>query len=98
MPTYDYQCRKCGYTFEVFHNMSYTFKKNCPKCSGQVRKLIGSGCGLIFKGSGFYITDYKKKSAKVDIKKESPKENAETKEKPVNSAAGTDKPKTAKEG
>jgi putative FmdB family regulatory protein len=61
MPTYDYQCEKCGKTFEVFHGMSETPKVKCTKrgCAGTARKLIGAGSGLIFKGSGFYITDYK---------------------------------------
>jgi putative FmdB family regulatory protein len=61
MPTYDYQCEKCGKTFEVFHGMSETPAVKCTKrgCAGRARKLIGAGSGLIFKGSGFYITDYK---------------------------------------
>ncbi len=63
MPTYDYECTKCGHKLEIFHRMSESPKKICPKCkkSGLV-KLIGSGTGIIFKGSGFYETDYKKKS------------------------------------
>ncbi len=62
MPTYDYECTKCGNTFELFHKIDDSPKKTCPKCKAKVRRLISGGCGLIFKGSGFYSTDYKKKS------------------------------------
>jgi putative FmdB family regulatory protein len=61
MPTYDYKCTKCGHVFEVFHKMTDKALDKCPKCKGKVKKLISSGTGLIFKGSGFYATDYKKK-------------------------------------
>jgi putative FmdB family regulatory protein len=65
MPTYEYQCQKCGKTMEVFHGMSEEGPKRCAdaKCKGKVKRLVGSGAGLIFKGSGFYITDYKNKGA-----------------------------------
>jgi putative FmdB family regulatory protein len=62
MPTYDYECQECGYRFELFHHVGASPSQDCPECGGQIKKLIGGGCGLIFKGSGFYITDYKKKS------------------------------------
>ena len=62
MPTYDYECEKCGHKFEAFHSMTAESLKKCPKCSGKVKRLIGAGAGLIFKGSGFYATDYAKKS------------------------------------
>lgn len=71
MPTYDYQCLDCGDHFELFQNMSDKILKICPKCKGEVKRLIGSGSGLIFKGSGFYATDYKKKSPASDSKKSS---------------------------
>ena len=61
MPTYEYQCLECGHKFEAFQSMSDELIKKCPACKGSVKRLIGSGSGLIFKGSGFYITDYKKK-------------------------------------
>jgi putative FmdB family regulatory protein len=65
MPTYDYECQKCGHVFEVFHAMSEAPKVKCEKtgCSGKATKQIGAGSGLIFKGSGFYITDYKDKKS-----------------------------------
>lgn len=64
MPNYDYECKKCEKVFEVFQKMSDQPLKACPKCGGKVRRLVGGGCGLIFKGSGFYITDYKRKENK----------------------------------
>ncbi len=60
MPTYDYVCDACGVKYEKFQNMSADPDTECPECGGKVRRLIGSGAGLIFKGSGFYETDYKK--------------------------------------
>jgi len=61
MPTYDYKCNKCGYKFEKIQKMSDEKLKTCPKCGGEVRRLIGEGAGIIFKGTGFYCTDYKGK-------------------------------------
>ncbi|MES2692894.1 MAG: zinc ribbon domain-containing protein [Verrucomicrobiota bacterium] len=63
MPTYEYACPKCGHQFEQFQSMRDEPLKKCPKCGKTgVKRLVGGGAGLIFKGSGFYITDYKKKS------------------------------------
>ncbi|MFA5147480.1 MAG: FmdB family zinc ribbon protein [Candidatus Omnitrophota bacterium] len=61
MPTYEYECEKCGNAFEKFQKMTDDPLKKCPECGGKVVRLIGSGSGIIFKGSGFYETDYKKK-------------------------------------
>lgn len=61
MPTYEYRCEKCGYEFELFQSMSDQPRKRCPKCRGKVKRLIGLGAGIIFKGTGFYETDYKRK-------------------------------------
>jgi len=63
MPTYEYECRSCHHTFEKFQSMSDEPVKICPKCGGVVRRMIGGGTGIIFKGSGFYITDSKKSSS-----------------------------------
>ena len=64
MPTYEYACPKCGHTFEVFQSMKDAPLTKCPKCKKTgVKRLLGTGAGLIFKGSGFYITDYKKGSS-----------------------------------
>ena len=59
MPTYDYECKECGHTFEHFQMMSDEPLTECPSCGGPVRRLIGGGLGIIFKGSGFYVTDNK---------------------------------------
>jgi len=60
MPTYEYRCTLCHHQFEAFQKMSDALITTCPKCAGPVQRLMGVGMGLIFKGSGFYITDYKK--------------------------------------
>ena len=80
MPTYDYSCQKCGRNFEVFQSMRDEPFRECPKnlCRlpkwghGKVKRLLGTGAGLIFKGSGFYITDYRSDSYKEAAKKEAP--------------------------
>ena len=63
MPTYEYSCKKCG-QFELFQNIKDAKLKRCPTCKGQVKRLMGSGAGIIFKGSGFYQTDYRSSSYK----------------------------------
>lgn len=63
MPTYDYRCKDCGSEFEVFHGMNEKPEVVCASCEGKhTEKMISSGAGIIFKGSGFYETDYVKKS------------------------------------
>ena len=67
MPTYEYACQKCGHEFEQFQSMRDEPLKKCPKCKKQsLKRLVGGGAGLIFKGTGFHITDYKKKSGTPD--------------------------------
>jgi len=68
MPTYEYECKSCKHSFEKFQSMSDEPIKVCPKCGKEVRKLFGSGSGVIFKGTGFYETDYKR-PAKQETKK-----------------------------
>ncbi|HEV8421975.1 MAG TPA: FmdB family zinc ribbon protein [Chthoniobacterales bacterium] len=78
MPTYEYACQKCGQNFDAFQSMRAEPYKTCPKelCrqpkwgKGKVKRLLGTGAGLIFKGSGFYITDYRSESYKTAAKKE----------------------------
>lgn len=65
MPTYEYECKICQERFETFQSITAEPLKACPKCSGEVRRLIGSGSGIIFKGPGFYATDYKKSGKSV---------------------------------
>ena len=66
MPTYTYQCKKCEHTMQVFHSMSASPRVKCDACgSRSVVRIVGTGAGVIFKGSGFYETDYKKKDGKT---------------------------------
>ena len=73
MPTYEYICEKCDHEFEVFQSIKADPLTDCPqsKCKGRVRRLIGTGAGIIFKGSGFYETDYRSESYKAGAKKDS---------------------------
>ncbi len=61
MPTYSYQCKRCDHTQDLFHPMSASPRVKCEMCGGPCQRLIGKGAGIIFKGSGFYETDYKQK-------------------------------------
>lgn len=101
MPTYEYVCAKCDHAFEQFQSMNDAPLKKCPKCKkAGVKRLIGGGAGLIFKGSGFYITDYKnkkqpaektdggEKAAAAPVKTET-KSETKTESKPVKTAAST---------
>jgi putative FmdB family regulatory protein len=88
MPTYEYRCEKCQGTFELFQSMKDAALEVCPKeqCRldtwghGKVKRLLGTGAGLIFKGSGFYVTDYRSQSYKESAKKESGAKEGGTKE------------------
>ncbi len=64
MPTYEYECKKCGYRFEKFQKMTDKPIAKCPECAGQVRRIIGLGGGVIFKGAGFYTTEYRSEEYK----------------------------------
>ena len=71
MPTYEYKCESCGYKFEQFQSITAKPIRKCPKCKKtSVRRLIGIGAGVIFKGSGFYATDYRTDSYKKTAEKE----------------------------
>lgn len=70
MPTYEYVCEKCRKNFELFQSIKDEPIKRCPKCKGKVKRLIGTGAGLIFKGSGFYLTDYRSKNYVEGAKKD----------------------------
>ena len=67
MPTYEYECRSCQHRFEKFQSMSEAPVRVCPACGGSVRRVIGGGMGLIFKGPGFYVTDSKSSAASAAL-------------------------------
>lgn len=100
MPTYDYECEKCKKGFELVQSMKDPALATCPQEScrmrawgrGKVRRLLGTGAGLIFKGSGFYITDYRSEGYKASEKKES----AAGESKPAEKAGGEAKPAESK--
>ncbi len=98
MPIYEYNCEKCG-NFEVFQHMSDDPLTNCPQCNSPVRRLISGGVGLIFKGSGFYITDYKRNGnggsngQKSSTKKETTTASSNSKATTGESSGGTTKAK-----
>jgi putative FmdB family regulatory protein len=70
MPTYDYRCTKCGHHFELFHSIKDETVKRCPRCRGKAVRVPSAGAGILFKGSGFYITDYRSSSYKEKAKQE----------------------------
>lgn len=96
MPTYDYECRECGHRWELFQQMKENPKRKCPECGRlKARRLIGPGAGIIFKGSGFYQTDYRSQSyqdaAKADKQAEkSDQKSASEKSKSDSGASQSD--------
>lgn len=103
MPTYQYSCSKCGHEFELFQSMKDSAIEVCPedKCGrprwgkGRVQRQLGSGAGLIFKGSGFYITDYRSENYKAAAKNDAPKSGSAGDAKPA-PAKAAEKPAAAK--
>jgi putative FmdB family regulatory protein len=110
MPTYEYHCQKCGKDFEVFQSMKAEPFKTCPEAQcqispwghGEVKRLLGTGAGLIFKGSGFYITDYRsegyKKAAKSEGGGGEKKEAAKPAAAPPASSPGSSAPASGSAG
>ncbi len=103
MPTYEYLCEKCNHQFELVQSMSDQPLATCPReqCAqknwgkGRVKRLIGGGAGLIFKGSGFYITDYRSKEYKEAAKKEAPSTTpSKTESKPASTPAKSESSST----
>lgn len=79
MPTYEYRCNSCNHKFEQFQSITADPVKICPECDGLVERLISAGNGLIFKGSGFYITDYKNSNQSSESKSEKPEKTGKAK-------------------
>ncbi len=84
MPTYEYKCPKCGNEFELFQKITEPPEYPCPKCGATAQRLISGGHGIVFKGSGFYETDYKRAG-----------EKAKRKQKEEGGASGGEKPKSS---
>jgi putative FmdB family regulatory protein len=99
MPTYEYQCADCGFEFEKFQSMTARALRKCPRCGKQsLHRLIGAGAGVIFKGSGFYETDYRSESYKNAAKKETGagSEKNEKKDTKTETKAGSGEKKSEK--
>lgn len=100
MPTYDYECSGCGHEFELFQSISEPVKRKCPECGKlKLRRLFGTGAAVVFKGSGFYETDYRsdsyKKAAEKD--KKSSNEKSEKSSDSKKKSDGNSSKKTAKD-
>lgn len=98
MPTYEYVCDACGHAFELFQQMTDPVRRKCPECAElKLRRLIGTGAGVLFKGPGFYETDYRsdsyKKSAEAEKKKPADEKTAKAADKPATEAPTTPKAK-----
>ena len=77
MPTYEYECGACGHRFEKYQSMTEKAIKKCPECrKSRAQRVISGGAGVLFKGSGFYQTDYRSKGYKESAKKDVPKKEA----------------------
>lgn len=98
MPTYEYQCDNCGYKFEEFQKMTDAPLKKCPKCkkNGKVHRLISAGAGIIFKGSGFYATDYRSSDYKKRASEEKSGSSSLSSSKPTKSTEPTSSKKETK--
>jgi putative FmdB family regulatory protein len=89
MPTYDYECDACGHAFELFQSITEAHKKKCPACGkSKLRRLFGTGAAVVFKGSGFYQTDYRSESYKQGAEKAKKAQDTNSEKK------GTDKKKS----
>ena len=86
MPTYEYECKTCGHSFEAFQSMSDAPLSECPECGKDIRRVINGGTGVIFKGSGFYVTD------KGSSRSSAPKSSAKTADSPCSSCAKAESP------
>jgi putative FmdB family regulatory protein len=94
MPTYEYHCSSCGHEFEQFQAITDGPLRKCPRCKQlKLKRLIGSGAGIIFKGSGFYETDYRSQSYKEGERKESSAKTPESSSVPTSKKTADSKPK-----
>jgi putative FmdB family regulatory protein len=105
MPTYDYECDACEHSFELFQSISEPVKKKCPKCGKpKLRRLFGTGAAVVFKGSGFYQTDYRSDSYKKAAEKDKPASESksdgkkESKSEAASESTSTPEKKTTSDG
>ena len=103
MPTYDYECDACEHAFELFQGINDSVKRKCPECGkNKLRRLFGTGAAIVFKGSGFYETDYRsdsyKKAAKADKKAAASAEKTDSKSSSEKSSSGKSSSKKSKSG
>lgn len=90
MPTYDYVCDGCGHTFELFQSIKDEPQKKCPQCKkSKLRRLFGAGAAIVFKGSGFYKTDYRSESYKKGASADAPKSESKSSEKSSGDSKGS---------
>lgn len=98
MPTYDYVCDACGHEFEEFQSITEPALRKCPECKKQkLRRLFGTGAAVVFKGSGFYQTDYRSESYKSGAEKDKPKTESSEKSESKSSEKSEKKTETKKE-
>jgi putative FmdB family regulatory protein len=95
MPTYEYRCPKCGTEFEAFQKITSKPVAKCPKCGAKAQRLMSAGAGLVFKGSGFYLTDYGRSGQKA---KSDAERSASSAEKSSGEKPGGEKPASEKSG
>jgi len=95
MPTYEYECKKCGKLSETFQSIKAEPLKDCTHCNSKntLKRLIGSGAGILFKGSGFYQTDYRSDSYRKAAEKDKPFDSAQDKPKTSSATPATCQPK-----
>ncbi len=97
MPTYDYRCKACDHEFELFQSMSASVKRKCPECKKMsLERLIGTGAAVLFKGSGFYETDYRSDSYKKAAKSDTPEKSSKKSESKSEAKPKADKAKSSK--
>lgn len=98
MPTYDYQCDACGHEMELFQGINDPIKKKCPECGkNKLRRLFGSGAAVVFKGSGFYQTDYRSESYKKAAEADKPKSESKSEKSDSKSGGETSSSGSAKQ-